>query len=111
LECVRNGAGVRRSLVVASDRKLPPIRGGTVCWRHGGNAPQVRRAATRRLAEAAVRRTLDEVEVSEIEDPVSTFAVLTSEALALKELLSERVASLGTDWTMSSEAGCSLPPR
>ena len=31
--------------------KRPPIRGGTVCATHGGSAPQVRRAATRRIEE------------------------------------------------------------
>lgn len=30
---------------------LPPIRGGTVCHKHGGSAPQVRAAANRRLIE------------------------------------------------------------
>jgi hypothetical protein len=88
--------------------KLPPIRGGTVCWRHGGNAPQVRNAARRRLAEAAVRRTLDAVEVTEIDDPVLAFAGLASEALALKEMLAERVAALGEDLTTSTEAGVQL---
>ena len=35
--------------------KLPPIPGGWVCLRHGGGAPQVQRAAFRRLAEAKMR--------------------------------------------------------
>lgn len=30
---------------------LPPIKGGTVCHKHGGSAPQVRAAANRRLIE------------------------------------------------------------
>ncbi len=30
--------------------KLPPIRGGNVCHKHGGSAPQVRAAANRRLS-------------------------------------------------------------
>lgn len=34
------------------------IRGGYVCPSHGGRAPQVRRAAERRLFEIAIHRTL-----------------------------------------------------
>lgn len=34
------------------------IRGGFVCPSHGGRAPQVRRAADRRLLEIAIHRTL-----------------------------------------------------
>lgn len=34
--------------------ELPPIRGGTVCHKHGGKAPQVVRAAQRRLAQQTV---------------------------------------------------------
>ena len=33
---------------------LPPIRGGTVCHKHGGSAPQVRAAANRRLIEMVI---------------------------------------------------------
>lgn len=34
---------------------MPPIPGGTVCRYHGGNAPQVKEAAERRLQEQAAR--------------------------------------------------------
>ena len=33
--------------------RRPPIRGGTVCEKHGGSAPQVKRSARRRLLEMA----------------------------------------------------------
>ena len=36
-----------------------PILGGTVCWTHGGSAPQVRRAADRRLEQAAMARQVE----------------------------------------------------
>ncbi len=35
--------------------RLPPIKGGVVCIKHGGSAPQVREAANRRLAAATDR--------------------------------------------------------
>lgn len=39
--------------------KLSPIKGGTVCHKHGGKAPQVRRAATRNLALARAQRMVE----------------------------------------------------
>ncbi len=49
--------------------RLPPIRGGTVCHKHGGSAPAVRAKAQARLLEAvepaiaALRKALDVADV------------------------------------------------
>jgi hypothetical protein len=39
--------------------QLSPIKGGTVCHKHGGRAPQVRAAAERRVAEEQVLREME----------------------------------------------------
>lgn len=37
---------------------LSPAEGANRCWRHGGKAPQVQKAAERRVAESAARETM-----------------------------------------------------
>ncbi len=70
------------------------IRGGTVCAKHGGRAPQVKVAARRRLAERAVRRTLTDVEVEPLGDPVDALITLAERAVAAERLLTDRIAAL-----------------
>lgn len=74
--------------------KKPAILGGTVCEFHGGSAPQVKAAAARRLATDRARRRLDEVEVTDIKDPIAAFRSVVSEAVALKDVLASGVAAL-----------------
>src|SRR4051812_34966234 len=76
-----------------------PIIGGTVCATHGGSAPQVRAAATRRLAAAKLEReaaaTLDLVEIQEITDPLGLLLEVLAEIRAFQLFLANRVAELG----------------
>lgn len=86
-----------------------PINGGTVCMTHGGAAPQVRAAANRRLAageaERSLRKTLADVDVHEITDPVDTFRRITSEVIALKDFFAERVADLNDELRFTDKRG------
>ena len=71
------------------------IRGGSVCESHGGDAPQTKAAAARRLAETRARKALDQVDVEPIGDPLAAFADLVAEAEALRKVLAGHVAALG----------------
>lgn len=71
-----------------------PVKGATVCYVHGGNAPQVREAARRNVAMQAARRKLTDVGVEPVGDPFVALEELTSEALTLRNVLAERVAAI-----------------
>lgn len=77
--------------------RAPAIRGATVCQAHGGSAPQVRAAAQRRLAEQEAARTLSEVGVAPIDNPLQALADLVAETVALKDHLAAKVAALGDE--------------
>lgn len=76
----------------------PPIRGGTVCAKHGGAAPQVREAARRRLlvreVEAEALAVLGHEGIEQVGDPVLELGRLASEARALTTALARRVNAL-----------------
>lgn len=74
------------------------IPGATVCRYHGGAAPQVQRAAARRLAEEQAQASIADVVVEPIDNPLDKLAELAAEAWALKGQLAAMVAELGTDF-------------
>jgi hypothetical protein len=63
---------------------------------HGGAAPQVRAAATRRTIEATARNLLDDHDTGPVTDPIEALACLVGEVLAWRDLLRDRVAELQT---------------
>lgn len=70
------------------------IAGGTVCAVHGGRAPQVKRAAARRLAASKAARTLADVGVESIENPLLEYAALAEETRALQRQVAAQVAEV-----------------
>lgn len=74
------------------------IRGGSVCYHHGGNAPQTIAAAQYRLKTREIKAYSESVLAQEgvesIEDPLMELSKLASGSKALMEALGARVNSL-----------------
>lgn len=75
----------------------PAIAGSTVCRMHGGSAPQVRRAARRRLAIAQADKELRDLDYEPVNDPIEELADIAGQAKALMEWSAARVAELSND--------------
>lgn len=75
-----------------------PIKGGPVCWKHGGTAKQVRNKANLRLAEQKVDRKVErwmaKQEVSPITDPLELLAQMAARADMWMKKVEELVADL-----------------
>lgn len=86
-------------------RPLPcnssPMRGQTVCAKHGGKTPVALRAAAMRLAQAEAAASLADVEVRPIGDPLDALAHVAAEAVALKNHFADIVAELGDTLTFT----------
>lgn len=81
-----------------------PIRGANVCRSHGGAAPQVRRAAHRRLAEAEAARLVAQEGSSPTRDPIEALLRVCGEMESLSTALRNRVANL-SDITNTDRTG------
>lgn len=72
-----------------------PVPGALVCRFHGGKAPQVRRAAARRLVEGEARTLLQRLgQPSPLGNPVEELLALGAEVRAWQAVLREKVAVL-----------------
>lgn len=85
--------------------RQPAVAGATVCRFHGGSAPQVRRAAARRLAEQEAAATLAEVDVAPIANPLEALAEVAEETRAFMRFAASHVAGLADDLTDRNDAG------
>lgn len=88
--------------------KRPPMRGGKVCSSHGGQAPAVKAAAQRRLAEAeatrAVARMTDARGPLSLPDVYRELLSTAGAAVAWQSVLRERVEDL-SDYSSTSGMG------
>lgn len=78
--------------------RKPAIRGGTVCDRHGGLAPQVKRAAARRVVAEKARKLI--LSPEPVDDPVEELLKLAADAVALVDALKyhvQQLESVGTN--------------
>jgi len=71
-----------------------PVRGAKVCVAHGGRAPQVKAAAERNLAAAAVSRELARLNLPPVEDPLTELARVAAEVVAWKDAIGAKVNEL-----------------
>lgn len=83
----------------------PPMKGTTVCFKHGGGAPQVRAAAERRLLTQAVEADAEAMlahrGLAGVEDPFDALSRMAAELLALKDAWAARVNALSSVRSMS----------
>jgi len=59
-----------------------PMRGQSVCRKHGGASPQAKAAAVRRQVEAEARQVLAELGAAPVEDPLAGLLKLAGQVLA-----------------------------
>lgn len=77
-----------------------PIKGGVVCWHHGGAAPQVQRAAAARVATEQATQYARKMGWTAVTDPLTALGEVAGEMLAMKERLGAIVDELAdTDLT------------
>lgn len=70
------------------------MKGGARCRMHGGQTPQVKRAAAARLAQAKAGRAVARLGLAPVDDPVGELRSLAAEALGVKEFFRQRVDAL-----------------
>lgn len=78
--------------------KRAPVKGASVCSKHGGNTPQVRAAATRRVSAAKIKAQaearLAHVGVEPVKDPLEELGKLASSSYSMMNALGARVNAL-----------------
>lgn len=103
-----NPAAQRCSARKTNGEPCPQVamRGQTVCYVHGGAAPQNRKAAQRRLAKVDADKQLAEMGYEPVTDPIATLADVAGRSVALMDWFEARVEALHQELRYpSSEVG------
>lgn len=77
---------------------VPPI-----CFHHGGAAPQVRRKAAERVAEAQAAQYVRTLQITPIDNPLTALAKVAGEIAAIKDRLGARVDALTDEQLRSTD--------
>ena len=72
--------------------KRAPTPGASVCYYHGGAAPQVRKAAARKLATQRAAAKLADWDYEPVDDPMGAMADYAGQARALVAVLASELA-------------------
>lgn len=71
-----------------------PLKNQKRCKLHGGASPQAKRKAAEREAERKIQKTLGELEVTPVKDPLTALSELAGEIVAWKDNLALHVGEL-----------------
>lgn len=74
--------------------KKHPLKDQKRCQLHGGKAPRAQAKAAEVQAERKLRKVLDDLEITPIENPLTALAGLAGEVVRWKELLASRVGAM-----------------
>ena len=74
--------------------RKPPIKGGTVCSTHGGQAPQVKAAAKRRVAAAQASLAVQRFGLDQEVDPADALLGEVARTAGMARWLGEQVAAM-----------------
>lgn len=83
-----------------------PVKGATVCFRHGGAAKQVREKGAQRVAEQRAADAVRKLNITPVTNPIDALAALAGEITALKDHLRaefERLTALRYEGGAGSE--------
>lgn len=81
------------------------MRGQARCDMHGGKTPRPAAVARRTLAADRLRRSLDQVDVRDVADPLAEYRRVVAESIAFKDALAGHVASLEDRLRYSDDKG------
>lgn len=103
-----------RRLCVAHHRDGTPcrawaIKGGTVCWTHGGRTPSIKNAARRRVMAAKATVWAKKYGADPNLDPVDALINLIGETIAFKNFIAARLSDIDPEkWGYGTVQGEAL---
>jgi len=92
--CTADVSGISHPENAGQRCRKPAEPGQDVCVKHGGNSPQARSAAARRIVESELMTLAESLVGAPVDNPLTELAALAGRARAWMELLQIRVEKL-----------------